>query len=189
MSDVIGRITKLQVHAEPLKQDGAYVPDPLVSVDRAVVNADGMLGWDGHGWIIDTHHPAHPRAKGGGKRVLSIGFTGHYDAIVDRFGSVPVGIAGENIVVDGPAVGAEDIEGGLVIRHADGSETELRSPKAAVACTGFTSYLLGSNEVLGHDEVADHLSFLSTGTRGFILAVDHIDRPVEIHVGDEILTR
>ena len=46
MSESIGRIVRLQVHAEPLKQDGAYVPDPLVSVDRAVVNADGMLGWN-----------------------------------------------------------------------------------------------------------------------------------------------
>ena len=189
MSEPIGRIVRLQVHAEPLKQDGAYVPDPLVSVDRAVVSADGMLGWNDNGWIIDTHHPAHPRAKGGGKRVLSIGFTGHYVAMADRFESVPLGIAGENIVVDGPAVSADDIEDGLVIRHADGTETELRSPKAAIACTGFTSYLLGSDEVLGHEEVADHLAFLSTGTRGFILAVDHLDQPVEIQVGDEVLTR
>jgi hypothetical protein len=189
MGDSIGRIVRLQVHAEPLKRDGAYVPDPLVSVDRAVVNADGMLGWNGNGWIIDTHHPAHPRAKGGGKRVLSIGFTGHYDAMAARFESAPVGIAGENIVVDGPAVAEEDIEHGLVIRHSDGAETELRSPKAAVACTGFTSYLLGSDEALGHEEVADHLAFCSTGTRGFILAVDHLDWPVEIQVGDEVLIR
>jgi len=189
MSEAIGRIVRLQVHAEPLKQNGAYVPDPLVSVDRAVVNADGMLGWNGNGWIIDTHHPAHPRAKGGGKRVLSIGFTGHYAAMADRFDSVPLGIAGENIVVDGPAVAAEEVEDGLVIRHADGTETELRSPKAAIACTGFTSYLLGSDEVLSHEEVADHLAFLSTGTRGFILAVDHLDRPVEIQVGDEVFRR
>ena len=189
MSESIGRIVRLQVHAEPLKQDGAYVPDPLVSVDRAVVNADGMLGWNGNGWIIDTHHSAHPRAKGGGKRVLSIGFTGHYAAMADRFDSAPLGIAGENIVVDGRAVSAEDIADGLVIRHTDGTETELRSPKAAVACTGFTSYLLGSDEVLGHEQVADHLEFLSTGTRGFILAVDHLDRPVEIQLGDEGFTR
>jgi hypothetical protein len=76
-----------------------------------------------------------------------------------------------------------------VIRHADGTETELRSPKVAIACTGFTSYLLGSDAVLGHEEVADHLAFLSTGTRGFILAVDHLDRPVEIQVGDEVFIR
>lgn len=189
MSESIGRVVRLQVHAEPLKRDGAYVPDPLVAVDRAMVNADGMLGWNGNGWIIDTHHSAHPYAKGGGKRVLSIGFTGHYDAMATRFESVPLGIAGENIVVDGPAFAEEEIEDGLVIRQSDGTEVELRSPKAAVACTGFTSYLLGSDEVLGHEEVDDELAFLSAGTRGFILSVDHIERPAEIHVGDEVFKR
>ena len=189
MSDSIGRVVRLQVHAEPLKRDGAYVPDPLVAVERALVNADGMLGWNGNGWIIDTHHSAHPRTKGGGRRVLSIGFTGHYDAMAARFESVPLGIAGENIVVDGPALAEDQIEDGLVIRNPDGAEVELLSPKAAVACTGFTSYLLGSDEVLGHEEVKDELAFLSSGTRGFILSLEHIERPVEIHVGDEVFIR
>ncbi len=189
MSEPIGRIVRLQVHAEPLKQNGAYVPDPLVSINRAVVGADGMLGWDGTGWIVDTHHTAHPRAKGGGKRVLSIGFTGHYAAMADRFDSAPLGVAGENIVVDGPAVGADDIASGLVVRRADGAEIEFRSPNPAVACTGFTSYLLNSDEVLGRDVVADHLAFLSTGTRGFILDVGHIEHPAEIAVGDEVFKR
>lgn len=189
MGESIGRIARLQVHAEPLKQDGAYVPDPLVSIDRAVVGRDGMLGWDSTGWIVDTHHSAHPRAKGGGKRVLSIGFTGHYEAMADRFESAPVGIAGENIVVDGPALTADDIAGGLVVRCADGTDVELRAPKPAVACTGFASYLLDSDEVLGHEAVVDDLAFLSKGTRGFILDVEHLDHPVEIAVGDEVLKR
>jgi len=187
MTEAVGRIVRLQVHAEPLKQDGAYVPDPIVSVDRASINADGMLGWDNTGWIVDTHHRAHPRAKGGGNRVLSIGFTGHYAAMSDRFGPVPLGIAGENIIVDGPALTAADIVDGVLIRHTDGTETLLRRPQPAVACVGFTSFLLGSDEVLERRMVADHLSFLSTGTRGFILAVDHLDRPVEINVGDEVV--
>jgi hypothetical protein len=187
MSAEIGRIVRLQVHSEPLKRDGAYVPDPLVAVDRAVINADGMLGWGGTGWIVDTHHRAHPRAKGGGNRVLSIGFTGHYAAMSDRFDSVPLGVAGENIIVDGPAVSATDIVDGVLIRHGDGTETLLRSPQPAIACVGFTSFLLGSDELIGREEIADHLSFLSTGTRGFILSVEHLDRPVEISVGDEVV--
>ena len=186
MSEAIGRIVRLQVHAEPLKQDGTYVPDPLVSVDRAAINADGMLGWDDTGWVVDTHHRAHPRAKGGGNRVLSIGFTGHYAAMADRFGSVPLGIAGENIIVDGPALTAAEIVDGVVIRRTDGSEILLRSPQPAIACAGFTSFLLESDEVLEREQVADHLSFLSTGRRGFILALDHLDRPVEISVGDDV---
>ncbi len=187
MSEAIGRIVRLQVHAEPLKRDGAYVPDPLVSVDRAAINADGMLGWDGTGWVVDTHHRAHPRAKGGGNRALSIGFTGHYAAMSERFDSVPLGIAGENIIVEGPAITASEIIDGVVVRRSDGSETFLRTPKPAIACAGFTSFLLGSDELLEREDIADHLSFLSTGTRGFILSVDHLDRPVEISVGDEVL--
>ena len=111
------------------------------------------------------------------------------EAMAARFESVPLGIAGENIVVDGPALAEEQIEDGLVIRTPDGAEVELRSPKAAVACTGFTSYLLGSDEVLGHEDVNDELAFLSSGTRGFILSLDHVERPVEIHVGDEVFIR
>lgn len=188
MGDAIGRIVHLQVHAEPLKRDGTYLPDPLVSVDRATVSAAGMLGWDGTGWIVDTHHTAHPRTKGGGNRALSIGFTGHYVAMARRFGDVPVGIAGENIVVDGPALAADEIAAGLVVRHADGAEIELRSPEPATACTGFTSYLLGSEEVLEREEIAEEIAFLSIGTRGFILSVDHLDRPLELAVGDEVFT-
>lgn len=186
MSEAFGRIVRLQVHAEPLKQDGAYVPDHLVSVDRATINADGMLGWDGIGWVVDTHHRAHPRAKGGGNRALSIGFTGHYAAMAERFDSIPFGIAGENIIVEGPALVASEIVGGVVVRHGDGGETLLRTPQPAIACAGFTSFLLGSDELLDRTEIADHLSFLSTGTRGFILSVDHLERPVEISVGDEV---
>ncbi|MEN8115035.1 MAG: hypothetical protein ABFS21_11685 [Actinomycetota bacterium] len=185
----IGRIVRLQVHAESLKRDGAFDPGPLVSVERASIGSPGMLGWNGTGWILDNHHSAHPQARGGGHRVLSVGFTGHYERIRARFGDVPTGAAGENIVIDGPAVTAGDISGGLLIRTGDGAVLELRSPQAAVACTGFTSFLLGSPVVLPREEITEHLAFLSTGTRGFIVSVDHVDRPVEIAVGDEIFTR
>jgi len=189
MSRSLGPIVRLQVHAESLKRDGAYDPGPLVVMDRAVIGASGVLGWDGTGWVVDSHHAAHPHVRGGGHRVLSIGFTGHYERMAERFGEVPAGVAGENIIVDGPAVTAEDIAAGLVIRTQDGTVMELRSPVPAVACPGFTSHLLRSPVVLPRDEIAEHLAFLSTGTRGFILSVDHVDRGVEISIGDEVFTR
>lgn len=189
MSESLGPIVRLQVHAESLKRDGAYDPAPLVVVERAVVDASGMLGWDGTGWVVDTHHAAHPRVRGGGHRALSIGFTGHYERMAERFGDVPIGIAGESIIVDGPAVTAREVAMGLVVRTQDGAVLELRSPVPAVACTGFTSYLLRSSVVFPRDEIAEHLAFLSTGTRGFILSVDHVDRGVEISIGDEVVTR
>lgn len=189
MSESLGPIVRLQIHPESLKRGDVYDPSLLVAVDRGSVDASGMLGWNGTGWAVDIHHAAHPRTKGGGHRALSIGFAAHYDRIADRFGEVPVGIAGENIVVDGPAVSAQDIAAGLVVRTQDGAIVELRSPAPAVACPGFTSYLRKSAVVLSRDDIADDLAFLSTGTRGFILSVDHVDRPVEISVGDEVFTR
>jgi hypothetical protein len=189
MPQRLGPIVRLQIHTESLKREGAYVPEPLLPVDRVSLDGSGILGWDGDGWIVDVHHAAHPRRRGGGLRALSVGFTGHYRRIEDRFGPVAPGVAGESIIVDGPAVDADAISGGLVIRTAGGETVELRSPTPAVACTGFTSYLLGSSAVLERDQIEDELAFLSTGTRGFIVAVDHLDETVEISTGDEVFTR
>ncbi len=189
MSEFLGPIVRLQIHPESLKQGDFYDPSPLLDVVRGSIDSSGMLGWDGTGWAVDIHHAAHPRVKGGGHKALSIGFVAHYDRMAERFGQVPLGIAGENIVVDGPAVSAQDIAAGLVVRTQDGAVVELRSPSPALACPGFTSHLLKSATVLPRGEIAEHLAFLSTGTRGFILSVDHVDRPVEISVGDEVFTR
>jgi len=189
MSERLGPIVRLQVHAESLKRDGAYVPEPLLSVERASLDAAGILGWDGTGWVVDVHHAAHPRLRGGGHRALSVGFTGHYERIAERFGPIPFGIAAESIVVDGPAVTAEMIANGLVVRTRDGDTVELLGPEPAVACPGFTSHLLKSPTVLPRDEIVDDLEFLSTGTRGFIVSVDHIGGPVELSIGDEVFTR
>src|SRR5665811_1368775 len=102
-----------------------------ISVERVSLDASGILGWDGTGWIVDVHHSAHPRVRGGGHRALSVGFTGHYRRIEERFGSIPFGIAAESIVVDGPAVLSDAIAGGLTVRTSDGamavSYTHLRA--------------------------------------------------------------
>jgi len=189
MSESLGRIVRLQIHPESLKRGDFYDPSPLMAVDRGSIDASGMLGWSGIGWAVDIHHSAHPRAKGGGHKALSLGFVGHYERMAERFGAASIGVAGENVIVDGPAVSAETVAGGLVVRTQDGAVVELRSPTPAVACPGFTSHLLGSPVVLPRDEISEHLAFLSTGTRGFILSVDHIDRAVEISIGDEVFTR
>ncbi len=186
MSELLGRIIRLQIQAEPLKATGRYDPNHLVEVDRALIGEAGMLVWDGTGWIVDAHHRSHPRARGGGNRALSIGFTGHYEAMAERFGSVPVGIAGENIIVDGPAVRMADIAGGLVIRKPDGDGIELAAPRPAAPCLPFTSFLLGSDEVLQREVIDDELAFLSNGTRGFLVSCGHSDRYVEIEVGDAV---
>lgn len=187
MSELLGRIIKLQIQAEPLKATGRYEPSHLLTAERALISEAGMLIGDENGWLVDAHHLAHPRARGGGNRALSIGFTGHYEAMAQRFDSVPVGIAGENIIVDGPAVRMAEISGGLIIRRSSGVEIGLAEPRPAAPCRPFTSFLLGSDEVLQRETIQSELAFLSHGTRGFLVSVDHGERYEEIAVGDEVL--
>ena len=189
MSERVGLIVRLQVQAEPLTPSGVYEWQHLVPVDRAVVSADGMLGWDGTGWVVDAHHVAHPRPRGGGRRALSIGLTGHYAAMAERFAPAVLGIGGENIVVDGPALRLPEISDGFMVRRPDGTEIELFTPKVATPCAEFTSYLLGEEERLPREDIVEELAFLDEGTRGHIVDVGHLTDQVLVEVGDEVFLR
>lgn len=184
MVERLGRIVRLQVQAEPLKWTGVYDPVPLMAVDRATIATEGMLGWVAPGWIVDAHHASHPASRAGGRRALSIGLTGHYESMNQRFGGVAFGIGGENIIVEGPPLRLPEIAGGFTIRRPDGSEIELTEPRVAAPCREFTSYLLRSDEVLPREQLSDELAFLEDGTRGHIVALD--SEPVLIEVGDEV---
>ena len=187
MAEPIGTIVRMQVQAEPLKATGVYDPTYLVTVDEAFISSEGMLGWDGAGWVVDAHHAAHPRSRGGGRRALSIGLTGHYRDMSGRFAAATVGIGGENIIIDGPALRLPEIANGFLIRRPDG--IELLAPRPAAPCVEFTSYLLGSDEVLPRGELVEDMAFLSEGTRGQIVDVDHLTTPVLLGVGDEVFLR
>ncbi len=103
-----------------------------------------------------------------------------------RFGDAPVGIAGENIIVDGPGLRMEDIGAGFVIRRPDGTELTLGAPRPAAPCLPFTSFLTGSDTVLEREALTEELAFLSAGTRGFLVAVDPTARHTTIGIGDEV---
>lgn len=189
MSERLGTVVRLQVQAEPLKASGVYDPSHLVQVERALISGDGMLGWDGTGWLVDAHHSAHPRSRGGGRRAMSIGLTGHYTAINERFPAATLGIGGENLVVEAPALRLPSIGAGFTIRRPNGSAIDLLEPRVAAPCVEFTSYLLGSKSLLPHDQITEDLDFLSEGTRGHIVDVDHLTGPVLVEVGDEVWLR
>ena len=185
----IGTVIRLQLQREPLKASGVYQPEYLLAVERAMVGPDGMLGLDGGSWVVDAHHRAHPRSRGGGKRALSVGFTGHYAAMDRRFGAVEDGVAGENVIVDGPAMRPDDLAGGLLVRRPDGVEYELLEPRPAAPCLEFTSYLMRTSQVLNRDEARDELRFLDGGTRGYIVQVGHLAGLQHIALGDALLAR
>lgn len=184
--ELLGEIVRLQVQRIPLKIKGtAYLPDRILPVERASIDAWGMLGWSNDAWVVDAHNKAHPSQRGGGKRPLSVGFTGHYDAMADRFGNAPIGVAGENIVIAGDALWLADLGEGLVVETPDG-DVLLERPRVAAPCAEFTSFMLGLNEVAPMAEVKDALSDLDAGRRGFIVSADHQSKPAEISLGDKV---
>ena len=184
----IGRIVRIQVQRDTIKLKGqGYFPGPLLDGEEAAIGPQGMVLRHEGSWVVDTHHGAHPRGKGGGNRALSVGFTSHYDAMAARFGSAPIGIAGENLIVeaDGIVTGA-DLAPGLVIRAAEG-EIPLPEARVAAPCREFCTFMLGEEGVLPLERIRGHMDFLADGMRGFILGVAHLERHHVVRVGDEVL--
>jgi hypothetical protein len=185
--DPIGEIVRLQIHRFPIKSKGeGYDPAGILEVPRAAIDAWGMVGWVGDLWAIDVHHKAHPASRARGKRPLSIGFTGHYELMAQRFDDVPIGIAGENIIVEGPPLSLDDLGSGLTVVNGDGDELMLERPRVAAPCLEFTSFMLGYDHVASLDAIEAPLNDLHGGRRGFIVAADHASRPVEIAEGDKV---
>ncbi len=104
----------------------------------------------------------------------------------ERFAEAPIGIAGENIIVDGPAFALSELEGGLLVETRSGEYVRLDRPRVAAPCLEFTSFMLGLDHVASRDEVADDLAALDDGRRGFIVAADHQAQPIDLHVGDPV---
>lgn len=186
----LGTIVRLQVQRDPLKEKGvSYDPSAILTIDEASLDLQGMLGRHDDTWVVDAHHSAHPRARGGGRRALSIGFSGHYDLMAERYGAADLGCAGENLIVgtSGRTTQA-DLAGEVVVHTADG-QVVLRNARVAAPCAEFTSWIKGSDTVIPKLDQADDIEFLEHGTRGFILDVSHLDRPVTIRVGDRVTVR
>jgi len=185
-TELVGEIVRLQVQRVPIKAKGeGYMPEGILSVERATVDAWGMLGFHEGSWIVDAHHKSHPTSRAGGKRPLSVGFTGHYEAMSERFGGVPLGLAGENVIVQGSELWLDDLGDGFVVETASG-DLLLERPRVAAPCREFTSHLLGLDTVAERAEIKSELDFLDLGRRGFIVAADHTPTPVELAVGDKV---
>ncbi len=186
----LGTIVRLQVQRDPLKEKGVgYDPAPILAVEEASLDLRGMVGRHGDAWIVDAHHAAHPRVRGGGRRALSIGFAGHYDEMAERFGRADLGCAGENIVLDTSGrVTVGDLAGEVVV-HTGGGEVVLGGARVAAPCAEFTSWIKGLDVVVPKLDQADDVDFLDHGTRGFILDVAHLRAPVMLRLGDRVTVR
>jgi len=187
---LLGPIALLQVQRLPAKVPGGrYEPGVILAVEEAWVGPEGMAGFHGGAWVLDVHHAAHPARRGGPGRALSIGFTGHYRLMEQRFGTAPLGIGGENIVVQAEGrVYLKDLLGTVVIWGAEG-ELALTGAKVAAPCLPFTSFLLGLGRVAERSEVAEPLEFLGEGMRGFVLGAEPGTAPRLVRAGDEVWVR
>lgn len=170
----IGRLVRLQIQRSSLKTgekpNRVYDPGPLLSVDEIWVSPDGILGKGAEGsWVVDVHHRAHPRTKNDdGLHGISVGFTGHYAAMSERFGArIVPGCAGENLIAETAGrIDLEQIAGGLAVVGPDGQERlRLEVLQVAHPCRPFTGWALGRH--VEPEDLKRHLQFLDNGTRGY----------------------
>lgn len=170
----IGTVARLQIQRRSLKTGHkptrTYDPAPLLAVPQLSVTADGVLGaGTDDAWIVDVHHRAHPETKNeDGLHGVSLGFTSHYSAMRERFGTrIVVGCAGENIIAETDGqFGYDDLAGGVAILGSEGEErVRLRVLQVAHPCRPFTGWALGKQ--VEPEELKQHLQFLDNGMRGF----------------------
>jgi len=169
----LGRLVRLQIQRTTLKTgvkpERRYDPTPILDVSRLALSPDGVMGAAGDGWVVDVHHRAQPATKNDdGLHGVSVGFTGHYAAMRDKFGPhLFTGCAGENLIAETTGLLAfDDVAQGLAIIGADGQErARLRVLQVAHPCRPFTGWALGGT--VESAVLKEHLRFLEDGMRGF----------------------
>lgn len=178
----VGRVVKLQVQRDLLRRGPVYSTKSLAEVSVLRLTSDGPIGYDGTSWVVDRHHRAHPAsARYDPARALSIGFSSHYEYMWERFRPIPLGSAGENVIVDSARlVSLADLSGGIRIETSEGSAT-IATAAVAQPCVPFTRFATGRLDARA-DELVEERDRLRRGVRGFVMALDGLDN-VDIRPG------
>ncbi len=186
---MFGTVIKCQVSAQGLIHDGRYIESDIIDATELHLGADGVVGWCDGRAVLNHHHRLNPRLRGfKPRRLLSIGFTGHYNAMSDRFGSAPVGCAAENIIIECDRIVTEDeLESGLQIKCQDGTEIDLEPAAVAKPCVPFTKFMLQDQEA-ADELVAPNRAFLDNGMRGFVLGLANQSDVAVVRPGDQLWT-
>lgn len=169
----LGRLVVLQIQRSTLKTgvkpERRYDPAPLLAVPRLALSPDGVMGAVDGAWVVDVHHRAHPATKNeDGLHGVSVGFTGHYAAMRQRFGDrLVTGCAGENLIAETPGrLTLDDVARGFAIVGQDGGErARLQVLQVAHPCRPFTGWAQG--EITERTALKENLQFLDDGMRGF----------------------
>jgi hypothetical protein len=189
---LIGTIVRLQVQESSLKvgdKPRRYDPAPIQSVPALSVSSAGVVGLAKKGQsIVDVHNHDHPASKNRrGENGISIGFTGHYRVMRQRFGQhLADGIAGENILIEADRqFQEEELAGGVVVEGTGGKQLELRPVIVAAPCVEFSRYALKFPDGDRPDTtVTEALQFLDAGMRGFYATYE--GEPAVIEVGARV---
>jgi hypothetical protein len=153
------------------------------------LSAAGVVGLAENGEsIVDVHHRDHPSSKNrGGENGISLGFTGHYREMRQRFGQhLRDGIAGENILIEvDRQFQVEDLASGVVVEGADERPLELRPVIVAAPCVEFSRYALKFPDGARPDAtVTEALRFLDAGMRGFYAT--YTGEPAVVEIGARV---
>lgn len=189
----IGHVTRLQVQVAHLKRGEQprrwYDPAPITEVVALRLDDGGVTGVGADGTIHhDVHHRDHPISRSRGDNGVSVGFTGHYSAMRERFGDhLPDGIAGENILVAWDGVFTPESLGDTLLVETAGGIVRIGRVIVAAPCVEFTRFCLRwPRDVRPDRTVTEALQFLDEGLRGFYAAFDPASAASEIRGGDVV---
>jgi hypothetical protein len=190
----IGRIKLVQVQRSSLKAGERpyryYDPTPLLVVDGLLLSPEGVVGVAADGQrVIDVHNVGHPASKNHqGVNGISIGFTGHYQAMRERFGPhLADGCAGENILVEaGPTFALSDLGSQLAIETAGGAIVHLAALMVAAPCVEFSQFAASQGERLPAEALKATLQFLDEGMRGFYTSLAGDPADAIVRAGDRV---
>jgi len=185
---LVGEIVLLQTQTHAMTGAGGYDISALRTNPKLRLTADGAFGMYDGGWIMDRHHLHHPESKyWHAEDVLSFGFTSHYAHMESMFRPVPLGIGGENVIVNtDEIVTLPEIAGGLRIEGGAGVN-EFHSPSVAEPCVEFSRFMSQQPTATAH-EIKPFREKLRHGVRGFVVGVED-GQPFEVEVGDTVWCR
>jgi hypothetical protein len=186
---LLGTIVRLQYQRDHLKvPDGPikrYDPVNIVSVDELRITPEGIEAGPTDAPWLDVHHSGHRCSRYRGDNGISIGFTGHYRMIRERYGDrISDGIAGENIIIDvADRVFVDELASGLCVITADGPVI-IDHVVVAAPCVEFSRYALDFPRDAKPDlSVTETLRFLHQGMCGYYARTG---QSATLRLGDEV---
>jgi len=188
----IGTVVRLQVQESSLKvgdKPRRYDPAPIRAVPAISLDPAGVIGLAENGeTILDVHNHDHPSSKNrGGENGISLGFTGHYLAMRQRFGQhLADGIAGENILIEADRqFPLDELANGVIVEGTGGRPLELHPVIVAAPCVEFSRYALRFPDDARPDAtVTEALRFLDAGMRGFYAT--YTGEPAVVEIGARV---